>query len=59
MKYRKTTDGFAEMINKDHRGAKPDKFKVVAEYVSQFNGINADEIAAEIIRWLEHGDLIE
>ena len=53
------SDGFREMIEKDHKGAKESPVDVVADMVSQFDGANAKEIAAEIIRWLNEGDPIE
>lgn len=59
IKRRTRTDGFDEMINKDHRGARPDPHKVVAEYIRQYDGKNATELAREIIRWLNEGDIIE
>jgi len=53
------SDGFKEMIEADHKGAKENPVDVVAEMVAQFDGVNAKEIATEIIRWLNEGDVIE
>ena len=53
------TDGFAEMIGKEHRGAKEKTDEVVASFVKQYDGTNALEVARSILKWLAEGDEIE
>lgn len=53
------TDGFREMINKDHKGAKEETDKAVADFVADYDGTNALEIARAILKWLAEGDDLE
>lgn len=53
------SDGFREMIEMDHPGAKEKLVDVVAEFVAEYDGTNAQAIAADILQWLREGDKIE
>lgn len=55
----KGSDGFREMIEKDHAGAKEKTAAVVAEFVKDYDGSNAREIAEDILQWLNEGDELE
>lgn len=59
MKRKLKSDGFAEMIGKEHRGAKEKTDEVVASFVRDYNGSNALEVARAILKWLAEGDDIE
>lgn len=53
------SDGFREMIEKDHKGAKEKTDEVVASFVADYDGTNALEVARAILKWLAEGDVIE
>lgn len=53
------SDGFEEMVNADHAGAKESTEDVIADFVSDYDGTNAKKIARAIIKWLAEGDEIE
>lgn len=53
------SDGFKEMINKDHKGAKEPIDAVVAEFVRDYDGTNSLEVARAILKWLTEGDELE
>lgn len=53
------SDGFREMIEKDHKGAKEKTDEVVALFVADYDGTNALEVARAILKWLAEGDVIE
>ena len=59
MARRPRTDGFAEMIGREHRGAKEKTDEVVASFVRDYDGSNALEVARAILKWLAEGDEIE
>lgn len=53
------TDGFREMITKDHKGAKEETEHVVAEFVRDYDGGNDLDVARAILKWLAEGDELE
>ena len=53
------TDGFREMIEQDQPGTKEETAAVVAEFVKDYDGSNAREIAEAILQWLNEGDTLE
>jgi hypothetical protein len=53
------TDGFNEMIDKDHKGAKEEADAVVASFVRDYDGDNSLEVARAILKWLAEGDELE
>ena len=53
------SDGFREMIETDQPGAKEETSAVVAEFVRDYDGTNAREIADDILQWLHEGDPLE
>jgi len=65
----KKTDGFAEVVNMDHTGAKEERRDVIADWLleirdrikggEQFMRRDALLEADEMIKWLHEGDALE
>ena len=56
------SDGFAEMINKDHAGAKEDPAAVIAEMICDETYLDSQaalKLARDILTWIREGDTLE